>query len=294
MASTTPQTFPALNADGTISAIVQDVQELAHAGTLLRLWLPLAYHEGGGFGRFFLIRCAEDTLDARAHEWSFYGRRALFCAAMPTAMPEQAGSQWTLAIPEHGHTSNRYSSDAAYQWLVRRPINTSLNLLGPFGQRFELAAHTRTLLALATLRTLPLILPVVHTMLDRGGRVTLLVRGDAGAAAPLLSLIPIPVEVRFIPADDGQEPSWLNHLAGPVRWADQLCAVLPNADYAPLAHHIRSLRFQLDTSFAHVLVSSDLLCGVGACLACVISTKESAYTRACLHGPVFPLSTLAP
>jgi dihydroorotate dehydrogenase electron transfer subunit len=114
------------------------------------------------------------------------------------------------------------------------------------------------------------------------------VQGNAETTAPLLPLIPIAVEVRVIAAD-----SWLTQLAEPVRWADQLCAALPNHQYVELAHHIRTLRFQLDTTFAHVLVTSDLLCGVGACLACVVSTHDGSYTRACIHGPVFPLATIA-
>jgi hypothetical protein len=125
-------------------------------------------------------------------------------------------------------------------------------------------------------------------MLDRGGRVTLLVQGHADAAAALFPLIPIPVEVRVIAPQD-----WLEQLGEPVRWADQLCAVLPHEQYIPLAHHIRTVRFRLDATFAHVLMRSDILCGVGACLACVVPTREGSYTRACIHGPVFPLETLA-
>jgi dihydroorotate dehydrogenase electron transfer subunit len=92
----------------------------------------------------------------------------------------------------------------------------------------------------------------------------------------------------MIPAD-----GWISQLAEPVRWADQLCAALPNQDYNPLAHHIRTLRFQLDDTFAHVLVTTDIVCGVGACLACVVATRDGSYTRACIHGPVFPLATIA-
>jgi hypothetical protein len=280
MVSNISSTAPAQNTDGTISAIVHDMQPLPPAGTLLRLWLPLAYHAGAGYGRFFLARCAEDTIEARRNEWSIYARRALFCAGMPTAMPDQAGSLWEFVVPDDG--------DPGHRWLSQRPINTSLNLLGPFGQIFELAANTRALLILATPQTLPLTLSLVHTMLDRGGRVTLLIQGQSEVAAPLLSQIPIPVEVRIVPED-----AWLSQLSEPVRWADQLCAALPNQEYAQLAYHIRTARFQLDNAFANVLVQSDLLCGVGACLACVVATREASYTRACIHGPVFPLTAIA-
>ena len=273
-------TAPTLHPDGTISAVLRDNQPIAPAGRLLRFWLPTAYHTGGGFGRFFLARCTEDTLEARRSEWSIYSRRAIYCASMPVAVPDQDGSVWELFVPD--------LDDPGYRWLIRQPLATTINLLGPFGQPFELMPHARTLLLLATTLTLPLVLPVIHTMLDRGGRVTLLVQGDADAAAALFPLIPIPVEVRVIPPAD-----WLEQLIQPLRWADQLCAALPNEQYAQLAHHIRTIRFRLDTTFAHVLVRSDLLCGVGACLACVVPTRDGSNTRACIHGPVFPLETIA-
>jgi hypothetical protein len=273
-------TAPSANNDGTISAVVQEIQPLPHAGALLRLWLPLDHQAGGGFGRFFLARCSEDSNFARQNDWSIYARRVLMCSSLPSPLPDQPGSLWEFQLPPDG--------DPGYTWLKSRPAGTTVNLLGPFGQPFELAAHTRTLLILTDAQSLPKTLPAAHTMLDRGGRVTMLVRGEADEAASLLPLVPIPVEVRTIPPEN-----WLTHLAEPVRWADQLCAALPNSDYAILAHHIRTLRFQLDNAFAHVLVTSDILCATGACLACVVSTRDGSYTRACIHGPVLPLATLA-
>jgi dihydroorotate dehydrogenase electron transfer subunit len=279
MVSNFSSTTPVLNADGTISAIIRDAQAIAPAGLLLRVWLPVAYHAGGGFGRFFLARCAEDTTEARRNDWSIYNRRALFCAGIPQAMPDQAGSTWDLLIPA--------SDDPGHRWLTQRSLDSAINLLGPFGHPFELPAHARALLVLADTQTLPLMLPVIHTMLDRGGRVTLLIQGDTDTASPLLSLVPIPVEVRIIDVTN-----WLAQLNEPIRWADQLCAALPNQQYPELAHQIRSVRFQSDTAFAQVLVASDLLCGVGACLACVVSTRDGGFTRACMHGPVFPLASI--
>lgn len=273
------QTIPGLNSDGTLSVVVREIHLLECGGALLYLWLPTAYDVGGGFGRFFLARCVEDTLEARRNEWSIYARRPLFCAAMPIAMNDGAGSTWALFIPA--------STDPGYRWLARRPINTSINLLGPFGQNFTLESTTRTLLILTDPDHLPLTLPVVQQMLDRGGRVTLLIKGNPDITSQLLQIIPIPVEVRTVP-----ETEWLDALAEPVRWADQLCAALPNHAYAPLTSHLRTLRFQLDQSFAHGLVHSDFLCGVGACLACVMPTRDNSLTRACMHGPVFPLTTI--
>jgi dihydroorotate dehydrogenase electron transfer subunit len=194
-------------------------------------------------------------------------------------MIDQAGSLWDFYIPDNG--------DPGYRWLAHRAKESSLNLLGPFGQEFELAQQTRALLLLADLESFPLILPLVSSLLDRAGRVVLLIKGEPASAEPYLAWIPIPVELRIVPLAE-----WDKQLSEPLRWADQLCASLPNKDYPHLAQQVRAKRFQLDTSFAHVLVYSELLCGVGACLACVVSTLEGGYTRACIHGPVFPLASL--
>jgi dihydroorotate dehydrogenase electron transfer subunit len=173
-------------------------------------------------------------------------------------------------------------------WLASRIANTRINLLGPWGQAYALAAHTRTLLVLCDTARLPLTLPIIQSMLDQGGRVTLLIRGAAEVVTPLLPLIPIAVEVRNLAVEN-----WLANLGDGVRWADQLCAALPMGDYAPLAHALRTLRFKSDEAFASVFVTSDLICGTGACLACVVPTHDGSYTRACVHGPVMPLTALA-
>jgi dihydroorotate dehydrogenase electron transfer subunit len=280
MVSKFSSTTPVQHSDGTISAIVRDIRPLPPSGLLLQLWLPIAYDAGAGFGRYFLARCCDDTQDARRIDWSIYGRRALFCAGTPVATPAQMGSTWELLIPA--------DDDPGHRWLAQRSPKSSLNLMGPFGQPFELASHTRALVVLTDAERLPLTLPVVSTMLDRAGRVTLLLLGNIEAATSLLSLIPIAVEVRSISGED-----WLTQLAEPIRWADQLCAALPNTLYSGLAHHIRSMRFQLDNAFAYVLVSSDLFCGMGACLSCVVAKHDGSYTRACIHGPVFPLAAIA-
>lgn len=279
MVSNLSSTLPAVNSDGTISAIVREIQTLPEGKAILRLWLPISFQTGGGFGRFFLARCAEDTPDARRTEWSIYTRRAITCAGAPVAMLDQAGSLWDFFIPD--------STDPGYHWLLHRLTGAAVNLLGPFGQEFTLESNTRALLLLADLTTFALILPLIPPLLDRGGRVVLLIRGEVESPDPYLSRIPIPVEVRIIPS-----ARWNEELTETLRWADQLCAALPNQDYAELAHQIRAKRFHLDSSFAHALISSDLICGVGACLACVIATKDGGYTRACVHGPVFPLTTL--
>jgi len=72
--------------------------------------------------------------------------------------------------------------------------------------------------------------------------------------------------------------------------------------YQHLAYEIQQRRYRLEAGFAQVLVDADLMCGVGACLACVVPTAgggftracvHGRFTRACVHGPVLDLTRLA-
>jgi aerobic-type carbon monoxide dehydrogenase small subunit (CoxS/CutS family) len=49
---------------------------------------------------------------------------------------------------------------------------------------------------------------------------------------------------------------------------------------------------RLEQGFAQALIQVELPCGVGACLACTIPLPNGSRTRACVHGPVFDLTTL--
>src|SRR3954468_8678813 len=163
MVSNLSSTLPGANSDGTISAIVSDIQTLPSGGSILRLWLPISYQTGGSFGRFFLARCAEDTLEARSTDWAIYTRRAITCAGAPTAMLDQAGSLWDFFVPGN--------NDPGYRWMAQRPIGYSINLLGPFGQEFNIEPNTRALLLLADVATFALILPLIPPLLDQAGRI---------------------------------------------------------------------------------------------------------------------------
>lgn len=246
---------------------------------LLRVWLPPGASEPSTCGRFWMARCVEDSLSARRQDWSIYLRRPLLVAGVSEAVASGAGERidLLLGLPE----------DPGAAWLAERPPRTTVNLLGPFGQPLALPSNDRTLLVLTRPAYAPLWLPLIHDMLDRGGRVTL-VTPPPSATETLLPLLPLAVEVRAArnPAD------WSHHLAETVRWADHLCAALPAADYQPLADEVRRIRFRVDPGFAHVFLETDLACGFGACLACTVALPDGGMTRACLHGPILPLERI--
>ncbi|MCC6166840.1 MAG: hypothetical protein IT329_06385 [Caldilineaceae bacterium] len=267
---------PIHNPDGTISAVVLSVSPPDAPFRLLRLWLPPGAAETPACGRFWMARCAEDTPLARAQDWSIYLRRPLPAAGVPETIAAGAGERLDLLL---GH-----DADLGAAWLAARPPGSTVNLLGPFGRPFALPPNSRALLVLTLPAYAPLWLPAIHDMLDRGGRVTL-VTPPTAAAESLRARLPLAVELRA--ARDAVD--WSQHLAETVRWADHLCAALPASHYQPLADEIRRVRFRVDPGFAHVYLEADLACGFGACLACAVPLPDGGMTRACQHGPIFPL-----
>lgn len=263
---------PTLNADGSITAVVEE----AGAATL-RLKLPGAVETAGAAGRFLLARCAPADDGAREDDWQVLLRRALFPSAARRA-GDGLGA-WEVLLPP--------AEDAGGRRLRLLRAGDALHLTGPLGTGFTLHPHSRALLLLGDAQRVPVLLPLAEAMLDRNGRVTLIVRGDAGEAAALAARLPLAVEVRpAAPAD------WGEALASTARWADQVCMALPNGDLAGALELLRRARFRIDEGFAQALVEADLACGYGACLACAVPLGRGGLTRACVHGPVFDLLRL--
>ncbi|MCX6044748.1 MAG: hypothetical protein NT075_06505 [Chloroflexi bacterium] len=277
--------------DGTITAIIAAPPRRLHGATLLTLQMPDNLAQGIVGGRYFLVRCGAQTALEREEQWQFYLRQPLFVASCGRVKQEQGEDQtdaearayelWELILPD--------SQTPGYRWLAAQAEGASLNLLGPLGQGFTLLPQSRNLLVLATADRAAALLALIEPMLDRGGRVTLIVH-TRGAATdnPLLPLLSIPVEVHLASTD----AQWQQQITETLLWADQLCAAVPATMFQPLAEAIRQKRFRLEQEFAQVLVEADLACGIGACLACVIPVANGGYTRACVHGPVFDLTQL--
>lgn len=282
--------LPALNPDGTITAQVATAAYQLGAAQLLTLELPVTVESRNVSGRYVLARCGAQTELERAEQWSIYLRRALFVATAVQALRHQPAADGTEVVEKWGRWEVLLGdlADPGQQWLAQLPVGATLNLLGPWGQGYQVQPRTRNLLLLTDEAHAPLLLPLIEPVLDRGGRVTLLIDQAATPPADLLARLPIPVEVRLAatPTD------WQRHLQETGRWADQICAALTSEHFTPLAETIRHLRFRLEPGFAQVLVQADLLCGVGACLACVVPLPDGSHTRACVHGPVFDLREL--
>ena len=299
---------PAFHADGTMTAVVAAPVRLLDGAALLALHLPVGLSQSIGAGRYVLARCGAATPAERAEQWQIYLRRPLFFAGrrqmqnteesdhasdegadQALADEKSSGEKFDLTKFDSGEFILPAGNDPGYRWLAAQPPGAAVNLIGPLGQGYSVAAQRHNLLLLATPDRAPALLPLIDPLLDRGGRITLVLQTDGKAENPLLPLLPIAVEVRLAKT----ESEWQRQLQETIAWSDQICAALPMTTFQPLADAIRRHRFRLESGFAQVLVEADLVCGIGACLACVVPTPDGGYTRACVHGPVFDLTAMA-
>jgi hypothetical protein len=271
---------PADLGDGTLRAVVAAP---ADEWGRLRLRLPAEKSQPRQTmaGRYLLARCAAESDADRNEDWGIYLRRPLFfCGRYLLGQEEE---EWCVVVPRSGE-------DPGHRWLTQLTEGAALNVIGPLGNGFQIHSATRNLLLLADLNadpsSLPRLMPLVEPLLDQGGRVTLLALATEPLPSTLLDTLPLALEIRTISGDN----EWLAALVDPIRWADQICAVIPTQRFGALHQAIRANRFTLETGFAQVLVHADLLCGVGACLACVIPLPGGGLTRACEHGPIFDLT----
>ncbi len=267
-----------IHADQTIDAVI-----LTNEGPNgLTVALPANLAQATPAGRYFLVRCGAQSQAERAANWQSYARRPLFVAGVTRL--DDAGAAWTLLPRDH-------ADDPGVAWLQAREVGERVNLIGPLGQGFIPPGQAANVLLLTDGERLPLFQTLVDGVLDRGGRLTVVITGEGQAPQLETARRRLPLAVELRNARD--ESELLAELADTLTWADLLCVAAPALQPELLAQSIRTARFRLEEGFAQILVDADLVCGVGACLACVVPTAGGGLTRACVHGPVIDLVKLA-
>ncbi len=268
---------PAVHPDQSITAVLLSaVDEQGY----LRVQVPagLIQPQDGVAGRYVLARCGAGGAAARGEAWSLYARRPLFVCGYARS---EVTDIWRLHVPG--------DDDAGHGWLRSLPEESALNLIGPLGIGFRIHPATRNLLLLASWESIAPLLPLIDPILAAGGRVTLIVHTPQPLSPVQRNSLPLAVEIRSV-ATTGD---LMAALAQTIRWADQIAVTLPAPLYPPIMQSVREHRFHVEADFVQALVEADLLCGVGACLACVIALPHGGITRACIHGPVFDLAQVA-
>jgi hypothetical protein len=168
----------------------------------------------------------------------------------------------------------------------------TFSLLGPVGQPYLYATSLRSVLLLAY-HTDPVPLSVMIPSLVRNNiNTTLVLLGDARR----YETKSLPPEVEVIHGD--RELNWEGALVS-LSHAQQIFAVVsPDDELLRFSEVLEALRRHRDSSFdlgarmVFGILQSALPCGVGACDACLVKTKDGTFKRACLAGPAFDLTTL--
>jgi dihydroorotate dehydrogenase electron transfer subunit len=183
-------------------------------------------------------------------------------------------------------------------WLAAQPVGARLDLFGPLGTPFALDGRTRNLLLAGAGPALPALIFLARAAAAGGGAVVLLAAAAGAARLPPPFLLPPDLEYQ----SSAEGPAALAGLLGapspggsifasPIAWADQICLALTENLIAPAADAVRAGRMRWGRGFAQAAIAGPILCGVGACQACLIDTRHGLRTR-CKDGPVFDLRDL--
>jgi hypothetical protein len=196
--------------------------------------------------------------------------RALFIAATE----EKLGQVVLLFEP----------TDRGLHWLATTHAQTSVDALGPFGQPFQLQRRTGTLLLIGHGPGLAALIFLARVASGRQMAVSLSAGGSHAEQLPPAFLLPGDIEYE----SSTQLTLDTTRLNTGLRWADQVCAALPTSELPLLAESIRKARLRWDRGYASVLVEATLVCGVGACGACVVTARRGQRWL-CSAGPVVDL-----
>jgi dihydroorotate dehydrogenase electron transfer subunit len=180
---------------------------------------------------------------------------------------------------------------AGSRWLSQQSVGERLDILGPLGNGFSIERGARRLLLVAGgIGIAPLLFLALEAA--KNHEVTL-VHG-ARAAAGLYPLPEMPMNVTLVTLTEdgsvGEKGTVVDVLPRLLDTADQVVACGPVGMYRTMASDCLSLPEATAAKLRRCQVSVEVRmgCGIGACYACTIATRQGP-KKVCLDGPVFAL-----
>ncbi len=176
---------------------------------------------------------------------------------------------------------------AGTDWLATRSEGSQLNLLGPLGNGFSVAASAQRLLLLAGgLGVAPLTF-LAEKSLSGGCQVRLLAGARTASQTCAENLAPEGCEVFSVTEDGsaGEKGLVTSLLARHLDWADQVFVCGPLPMFKALAKDPN----QFGGKPVQVSLEVRMGCGLGFCYACTIKTRQGL-KQVCKDGPVFELA----
>ncbi|MEO0565571.1 MAG: hypothetical protein AAF125_25920, partial [Chloroflexota bacterium] len=170
-------------------------------------------------------------------------------------------------------------------------VGDVVDTVAPIGTPFRFRRALRNVLLLAyDTPPFPLLM-TIPWLLGNNVSVTLVLLGRA-AEYPTEHL---PPEIEVIRGDDPAAPmDWPGQVTT-IGWADQVFALVPPGDELGMFGQVWATfdqrRADIGTNYLFGVFQGLLPCGIGACDACALSTKNGL-VHACVDGPALDLATL--
>ena len=172
-------------------------------------------------------------------------------------------------------------------WLSRRHIGDTVNLLGPLGNGYSIQPSSHNLLLLAGGIGIAPLCFLAEKALQLGCSVKLLLGASTAAHLYPRHLLPAEAELIITTEDgtagtEGMITDFLSDFAG---WADQIFACGPTLMY----HTMAAKKQQLKGKPVQISLEVRMGCGLGVCYGCTVKTKNGL-RQVCKDGPIFDLN----
>ncbi|MBN8638478.1 MAG: hypothetical protein J0M07_24410 [Anaerolineae bacterium] len=199
----------------------------------------------------------------------------------------RTGSGWTPYLREQWYPVDVQKNTL----IVERPAGLRyepgdvVGLIGAVGQPFKFRKTLRSVLLVAYDSEPTPLLMTIPALLPQKVAVTVLLLGDARK----YTTQHLPPEVEVLQGDNDLQ--WANRVTT-VGWADQVFVTTTDQDhYTRVWHLFRELRAEIPANYLWGVFSPTLGCGVGACSACMVKTKDGLH-MVCTEGAALDFTKL--
>ncbi len=168
--------------------------------------------------------------------------------------------------------------------LHRSPPGTQVMVWGPLGQPFPSVSPGDRVLVLAQEPYVPYVLGLARDLSVQHD-VVMLVEHGGGLLPTDLHWLPPAVEFQTVPSSGAHLDDALSALSS---WADKVFVAGPAHWPQYIAYRLETLWMTLPRGRAFALVADGIMCGLGLCDRCVLSTRRGPI-RTCRKGPVLDL-----
>lgn len=268
--------------------VLSNRQILSYSGAkyfLMRIKAPDIARESRP-GQFLMVKCGEKVVLRRPlsiHDVTRSGEVHLLFTipdSNSTEKPPEVGREMEIKSIKGQGTL----------WLSKLEEGVELDLLGPLGNGFQIEPSTQNILIVAGGIGIAPLKFLAKKALALKKSVTILLGARTRSGIYPENLLPREVKLVLATEDGslGRKARVTDLLHEHLVWADQVFACGPQAMYVEMVKQCTDREVKKPVQFS---LEVRMGCGVGACYACSIKTKQGML-RVCREGPVFNISDI--